>query len=381
MYEHYAFNRDYTSKLLDSGYVPSLCFDFRSEIEIRVPLCIDIDVRAYEERLRMYKQLVVLLRTAKINMKDFEGSEFDNVDICTHRIADDLLEEINSIIGVVDPDVACIMPSGQIIKVDDNPGIIKSPELIVKEFNDYCKNLKPIELKEYIKDIHMYSEEEFSQRVHEFYNDDAFADRIKLPYVSYKINRKFRGEMTSSDNPVSLADTGFKTYGDLENDIRNNPKSSYYVRFNRGIDETLNFTIYDARRYYCMEIYVDCEGKYQVRGIRYVDLYRDSNKHRLVLKKSLPSDCKHIVYVFKNEYIKVFKKGKLINNGFGAYRGVENINHNTGKIRLYSNRNLQNRDVYIPLNGDCKKIEMSILGHIIGERKCGDLSLFMTEST
>ena len=68
------------------------------------------------------------------------------------------------------------------------------------------------------------------------------------------------------------------------------------------------------------------------------------------------------------------------NNGFGSYRGVENINQNTGKMRLFSNTNLAGRDTYINLAGECTIVEISILGHIIGERKCGDQSLFITEN-
>ena len=217
-------------------------------------------------------------------------------------------------------------------------------------------------------------------RVHDYYNDDSFADSIELPYISFKINKKYRGSMTASDNPVKLDDTGFKTYKDLENDINNNIKVRYYVRFNRGIGETRNFTIYDARSYYCLELYSDHEQKMQIRGIRYVDIVRSSKSKKLVLRKSLPDNCQHYMYLFKNEYIRAYKKGKIINNGFGAYRGVENINANLGKIRLFSNTNLQGRDTKINLACDCVKVEMSILGHIIGETKCGDQSLFITES-
>ena len=169
------------------------------------------------------------------------------------------------------------------------------------------------------------------------------------------------------------------TYKELENDMKNNLKSPYYIRFNSGVGEIGNFTIYDARSYYCIEIYIDGNEEYQIRGIRYVDVYKDHATGKMVLIKPLPDDCKHYMYLFKNEYVKAYKKGKLRNNGFGAYRGVENINENTGKMRLYSNCNLTGRDTKINLAGECKKIEMSILGHVIGERKCGDQSLFTTE--
>lgn len=225
----------------------------------------------------------------------------------------------------------------------------------------------------------MVSEEEYSERVHQYYDDQFFADKIELPYVSFKINRKYRGSMVASDNPVSLEKTGFKTYLELENDMNNNIKSPYYIRFNNGIGEECNFTIYDARSYYCMEIYNDEKNEYQIRGIRYVDVHKDKNGNMKLLKP-LPEGCKHYAYLFKNEYIKAFKKGKLRNNGFGAYRGVENVNRNMGKIRLFSNTNLSGKDTAINLAGECYKIELSILGHIIGARECGDQSLFTTEN-
>ncbi|MEE3399938.1 MAG: hypothetical protein VZR64_10750, partial [Eubacterium sp.] len=127
-------------------------------------------------------------------------------------------------------------------------------------------------------------------------------------------------------------------------DMKNNLKSPYYVRFNSGIGEEGNFTIYDARSYYCIEIYTDDKGEYQIRGIRYVDVYKDGRSGKMVLLKNLPDGCTHYMYLFKNEYIKAYKKGKLRNNGFGAYRGVESINENTGKMRLFSNNNLTGRD-------------------------------------
>ena len=168
----------------------------------------------------------------------------------------------------------------------------------------------------------------------------------------------------------------------MENDIKNNLKSPYYVRFNKGINESGNFTIYDARSYYCIEIFIDDKGTYQIRGIRYVDVVHDSKRGKLRLLKPLPLGYKHVMYLFKNEYIISYdKKGNIKNNGFGAYRGVENINRNTGKIRLFSNMNLSGRDNSINLAGACSKIEISILGHIMGMKKCGDQSLFITEKS
>ncbi len=372
MFKTYGFNREYTQSLLDNTYVPSICNNLREEIEVRVPLQIDFDAKAYCDMEKDYYELKQLLNGVRYNLKDCDITGIDKV------IDDDTLEAINARISVVDPKVACINSKAQIIYADKPVDDIDADK-IRKDLDSYTKKLSQRDIKDYISDIHMVSEEAYSERVHAYYDDKKFADDIDVPYVSFKINRKYRGAMVASDNPISLAKTGFSTYKELENDMNNNLKSPYYIRFNTGIGETGNFTIYDARSYYCMEIYIDGSGEYQIRGIRYVDVYKDHATGKMVLLKRLPDDCTHYMYLFKNEYIKAYKKGKLRNNGFGAYRGVENINHNTGKMRLYANNNLAGRDTYINLAGECTKIEISILGHIIGERKCGDQSLFTTE--
>lgn len=370
MFKVYGFNREFTQGLLDNYFVPSICKNLREEIEVRIPLSIGFKAKKHTEMEKNFYALKSLLNAVRYDLKECDITGDGKV------IEDDLLEDINSRISIVDPKVACITAKAQIIYADKDVEAI-DPDKIKKELDSYVKKLVPRDIKDYITEISMVSEEEYSERVHRYYDDKAFADQIELPYVSFKINRKYRGSMVASDNPVSLEKTGFKTYLELENDMNNNLKSPYYVRFNKGIGENCNFTIYDARSYYCMEIFTDENNEYQIRGIRYVDVHKDKNGNMKLLKP-LPEGCKHYMYLFKNEYIKAYKKGKLRNNGFGAYRGVENINQNTGKIRLYSNCNLKGRDTITNLAGECKKIEISILGHIIGERECGDQSLFTT---
>lgn len=372
MFRQYGFNREFTQSLLDNSYVPSICKNLREEIEIRVPLSIGFKAKEYIEMEKNYYELNQYLNAVRHDLKECDISGLEKA------IDDDMLENINSRIALVDPKVACLTSKAQIIYVDKEIDNV-DPEKIKKDLDSYVKKLNPRDIKEFITDISMVSEEEYSERVHKYYEDQEFADRIELPYVSFKINRKYRGSMVASDNPVSLDKTGFKTYLELENDMNNNLKSPYYVRFNTGIGEECNFTIYDARSYYCMEIYTDMNDDYQIRGIRYVDVHKDQNGNMMLLKP-LPEGCNHYMYLFKNEYIKAYKKGKLRNNGFGAYRGVENINQNTGKMRLYANNNLSGRDTYINLAGECKKVEVSILGHIIGECECGDQSLFIMEN-
>lgn len=374
MHEHYHFNREFTLGLLDSGYVPSICEDLRNEIEVRVPLCIDFKAHEYVEMETAFYELRKLLNSVRCNFKetDIEGMS-DVVD-------PDTLEEINVRLPIVCPEIACLKSNGQIVHVNKPIKEDVEAATIKKELDTFVKKLEPRDVADYIEEIRMLSEEEYSGKVHEYYGDDAFSRNIELPYVSFKITRKFRGGMVASDNPVPLAKTGFSTFKELEEDMKSNLKSPYYVRFNKGIDEITNFSIYDARSYYCMEIYLDGNNDYQIRGIRYVDVRSDNKHGKMVLLKPLPEGCTHYIYLFKNEYIKAYKKGKLKNNGFGAYRGVENINQNTGKMRLYANNNLNGRDTYINLAGETVKIEMSILGHIIGEQKCGDQSLFITEN-
>ena len=376
MFWQYHFNREFTLSLLDNSYVPSICKNLREEIEVRIPLSIGFKAKDYAEMEKAYYELKQLLNVVRCNLKDCDIANEEKV------IDDDMLESINALISIVDPKVACLTSKAQIVYVDKDVESQDSDK-IRKEFDSYVKKFAQRDIKDFITDISMVSEEEYSERVHQYYDDKIFADQIELPYVSFKINRKYRGSMVASDNPVSLESLktkGIKTYRDLENDMNNNLKSPYYVRFNSGVGEEGNFTIYDARSYYCMEIYVDDSGEYQIRGIRYVDIHVDKRTGEMVLRKPLPAGCQHYMYLFKNEYIKAYKKGKLRNNGFGAYRSVKSVNQNTGKIRLYSNLNINGEDTIVNLAGECKKYEISILGHIIGECRCGDQSLFTTEN-
>ncbi len=374
MFKHYGFNREYTKELLASGYVPSICEDLRKEVEVRVPLQIEFDAKGYVEMEKAFYELRQLLNSVRYNFNDVDYDNRSDV------VDPDLLEDINLRLPMVNPDVVCMKSNAQIVfegkPVDENA----AAEEVRKALDGFARKLEQRSIMDYISDIRMLSEDEYAQRVRDYYGDDEFANRIEIPYVSFKIDRKYRGNMVASDNPVPLAKTGFKTFLELETDMKHNLKCPYYVRFNRGIGETGNFTIYDARSYYCMEIYTNENGIYQIRGIRYVDVRKDHQAGKLRLLKTLPDGCKHYMYLFKNEYIKAYKNGKLRNNGFGAYRGVENINQNTGKIRLFSNRNLAGRDTYINLAGETIKVEISILGHILGEQKCGDQSLFITEN-
>ncbi|MCQ2531084.1 MAG: type II CRISPR RNA-guided endonuclease Cas9 [Saccharofermentans sp.] len=371
----YGFSSEYTTRLLSSGYVPSICDDVREEVEVRVPLNIDMEIKSYIEMTEAYKQLKSLLKGVELAFDDRIQS--DEVVIDRDQVLPDTLEKINSLIPVVSSEYICMRPNGQLIKAS---GDIKEKSLdeVEKELRAFIKTLSEKDISTYINSISMCSEDEYLERVCQYYKDEEFSKSVKFPYVSFKVSRKYRGGMLASDNPVSLKKTGFSTYKELELDMKNNIKSPYYVRFNKGIDEHMNFTIYDARKYYCVEVYSDESGSYHARGIRYVDLYRDKKQGKLVLKRPLPDSYRHEAYLFKNEYIRICKKDKLINNGFGAFRGVENINQDTIIMRKFSNKNLSKKEVYVKVYR-IEKIEIDILGHMHGVKKCGDQSLFITE--
>lgn len=370
----YGFPRDYSVVLLTSGRVPSICEHLREEVEVRVPLNIDVDIRGYVDMCQDVKNLRYMVKSILMEY-DESASEVEGY---TDAVNPDVLDEVNALISRIGIDkIVCMKSNAQIIKttgsVDNKP-----PVVIAKELKDFYKKIEEKSITEYIRTISMYSEEEYASRVANYYDDQTFVSTVKMPYVSFKISRKFSDGYLSSDNPVSLSKTGFKTYKELEEDMNNNLKCPYYVRFNKGIGESGNYTIYDAGRYYCVEVFADGNGKNQIRGIRFVDLYRDRKNGKLVLKKSLPNDCVHICYIFKNEYIKVTRNGKLISNGFGAYYHIESVKDNKIDVRLFSNKNLNNNDIKIRVY-DVTKIEMSILGHCVGETTCGDQSLFITE--
>ena len=363
--KHYHMSKNEAHELLTQGAVPSIISDLRKEVEVRIPLNIDFNDKGYcrYEKLNRDLTRLLVLANEELTLSDENGKIIINAD---------LVQQINKKISEVDPEIAAVTETGDVIFSDG-----EKERITLKK---YISKRKTKDLFSFINGISMYSEKQYKQRVVEFYQNDEFASKVKLPYVSFKVDRKFRSNITYRENPVELSATGFSTYLELEKDIRENIKSPYYVWVNKGIGENSNFTIYDARSYFCLEVYTDAAQNYGARGIRYIDIYKRNGK--LFLKKSLPEGYHHVIYIFKNEYIRAYDpKGKLRNNGFGSYRGVENINHCTVKMRLFSNANLSGRDTYIPIAGPVEKIEMSILGHIMGKVKCGDQSLFMTEKS
>lgn len=196
---------------------------------------------------------------------------------------------------------------------------------------------------EFYKDV---SEEQFYKNAKAFYNDDTnFAKSVKPVLVSYKQNRKYQGKFTK-DNPLK------------KNEIKG--------AFIEKIDSLGNVNILDAKEYYCAELYKNLQGQTILRGIRYVDLQKKNKK--LYIISSYPEDYKkHIMYLFANDYIKVFDKdGKIKFNGY--YRSIKNVNRNA----IYYKNNNSNilEEKTISKKDVVKKYFVDILGKIGGEIKC-----------
>lgn len=206
---------------------------------------------------------------------------------------------------------------------------------------------------EYYKDV---SEEQFYKNAKAFYNDDTnFAKSVKPVLVSYKQNRKYQGKFTK-DNPLK------------KNEIKG--------AFIEKIDSLGNVNILDAKEYYCAELYKNLQGQTILRGIRYVDLQKKNKK--LYIISSYPEDYKkHIMYLFANDYIKVFDKdGKIKFNGY--YKSIKNVNRNA----IYYKNNNSNilEEKTISKKDVVKKYFVDILGKIGGEIKCSVPFLSLEEN-
>lgn len=206
---------------------------------------------------------------------------------------------------------------------------------------------------EFYKDV---SEEQFYKNAKAFYNDDTnFAKSVKPVLVSYKQNRKYQGKFTK-DNPLK------------KNEIKG--------AFIEKIDSLGNVNILDAKEYYCAELYKNLQGQTILRGIRYVDLQKKNKK--LYIISSYPEDYKkHIMYLFANDYIKVFDKdGKIKFNGY--YKSIKNVNRNA----IYYKNNNSNilEEKTISKKDVVKKYFVDILGKIGGEIKCSVPFLSLEEN-
>lgn len=230
------------------------------------------------------------------------------------------------------------------------------------------------------------SEEEYRAKTEMYYEGAAFVVKPHLPYVSMKVERKFRGEIADS-NPIRLVEENgiqykisrskveelkreqlsklytsdgyliealekafenkdvktVKDYMEKEHldvfqttngqpvrkvSIKGMPVSNYYKK---SINET-NYSILGVPKYYCVEVYTNGQGQTQIWGLRFVDMI--SYEGKLYLKNDVrPADyARHVMYLFPGEYIEVEKKGKIVYEG--TYQNVYNINQGVLRIKV-----------------------------------------------
>lgn len=230
------------------------------------------------------------------------------------------------------------------------------------------------------------SEEEYRAETEMYYEGAAFVVKPHLPYVSMKVERKFRGEIADS-NPIRLVEENgiqykisrskveelkreqlpklytsdgyliealekafenkdvktVKDYMEKEHldvfrttngqpvrkvSIKGMPVSNYYKK---SINET-NYSILGVSKYYCVEVYTNSKGQTKIWGLRFVDMI--SYEGKLYLKDGVrPADyARHMMYLFPGEYIEVEKKGKIVYEG--TYQNVYSINQGVLRIKV-----------------------------------------------
>lgn len=228
------------------------------------------------------------------------------------------------------------------------------------------------------------SEEEYREETEMYYEGAAFVVKPHLPYVSMKVERKFRGEIADS-NPIRLVEENgiqykisrskveelkreqlsklytsdgyliealekafenkdvktVKDYMEKKHldvfrttngqpvrkvSIKGMPVSNYYKK---RINET-NYSILGVPKYYCVEVYTNDKGQTKIWGLRFVDMV--SYERKLYLKDGVrPADyARHVMYLFPGEYIEVAKNGKIVYEGI--YQNVYAINE--GRLRI-----------------------------------------------
>lgn len=237
------------------------------------------------------------------------------------------------------------------------------------------------------------SEEEYRAETEMYYEGAAFVVRPHLPYVSMKVERKFRGEIADS-NPIRLVEENgiqykisrskveelkreqlpklytsdgyliealekafenkdvktVKDYMEKEHldvfrttngqpvrkvSIKGMPVSNYYKK---RINET-NYSILGVLKYYCVEVYTNSKGQTKIWGLRFVDMI--SYEGKLYLKDGVrPADyARHGMYLFPGEYIEVEKRGKIVYEG--TYQNVYSINQGVLRIKVKNTNTLK----------------------------------------
>ena len=226
------------------------------------------------------------------------------------------------------------------------------PSLVRNLYAEVDKRLVDNAL-EFFQDI---TPERFMANVKDYYRDDqAFAESLSMPLVSYKQNKKFQGQITD-DNPIA--------------------KSKRKETSIAKIDTLGNENILSANKYYCIEIYKDEQNKTALRGIRYVDLVKRNKK--LYLVTPYPEDYQeHVMYLFANDYVRLFDESNHLKFE-GYFRSVKALTRNQLYFRK-NNNSVDESPIAITKKLVVKKYNVDILGNLGGEVKCSEPFMLLIE--
>lgn len=297
-------------------------------------------------------------------------------------------------------------------------------------YSKYQKEVADHEGKDFKKPTYEEAEQAYRVSMENLYPTDLqFAHGLSMPLISCKPERKYRGKITA-DNPVKLREIDSKLYTlskkeigkierkDIEKIYTSDTQLIAYlielfdgakdtatlgdimkekgiseIRTKNGnairkltlrnicnkdflkkeIDEN-NHTYLDTAKYYCVELYKDIKDKLRVQGIKRADIIPQNGKLCLAPWYKQPDGFfKHVMYLQKNDYLKVYENGKLLFCGY--YLSVEDI-RNSKLYFIIDNQPGQNRKENcksIHIKSEVKKYTVDILGKIgKKEIKCGE---------
>lgn len=276
-------------------------------------------------------------------------------------------------------------------------------------------------------------EKTFRTKVKEFYQDDPeFAERVRMPQTSYKVEKKFSGEATDA-NPVSVRDNGenwykrtnvmdlkFQDIDKIFTDDKNLAADLKEVFAKAGVtapnkDQTLgkilqkegktefitkngrrvrgvtlrekaektvhkvtsekNYTDLPNAHYYCLEFYNKKDGMLGMRGINYTDLVKKGGRLQFSEKHRYPEDyASHLMYVHKNEYLEVLDRNGRRKEKSGFFVSIANIKQKNIRTIQYNTPNNPQKPLSLTEKDRIKKYYFDILGYRGGEiKECGEL--------
>lgn len=165
------------------------------------------------------------------------------------------------------------------------------------------------------------------------------------------------------------------------------PKS-YFIKEIGTHDEAetkRNYTVLPHDGYYCFEVYRTKKGKTALTGIYPTDIEKENGRMYLSRNYTYPDDySEHIEYLFKRDYIELYKKKKGGEECYfrGYFNSGKNINRNQIIIRD-DNQSVvdgnKHNIVIVQSTSRVKRVSIDILGRRGGYIKCGEPLSYLPE--